>query len=354
MPNIPNTDNRESEHDRVFGQSFARFDAELMADFVRPFARRFVANDVDPTTVFGGRRCLDAGCGTGRGALFMAGAGAASVDAVDVSSKNVATTVRNFSDFGVAHGKAVRASIERLPYEDEHFDVVWCYGVIQHTANPDACLKELARVLRPDGQAFIFVYGSGGLYWYVIRRLRRLLAAFDADTCFDALKQMGWGVYDLTTFMDDWKSAYLRCYTRAEFETRLQDLGFVLTVPFRFGEAHDLNHRRNTYRDDIPWVGDGDLRYLLTKSGAPAGNFCPISDSEFGSEIPSEPQIESRFGTLFDDLECATRKRPHQAVQTAAAIHKALLKMSAAAGPLDLDQFRDAVAKAALALDRTD
>jgi ubiquinone/menaquinone biosynthesis C-methylase UbiE len=152
--------NREAEHDDVFGKSFALYDKAEMKEFVGFFRQRFAANNIDPGVVFSGKRCLDAGCGNGRGALFMLDNGAAHVTAADISPTNIESAARNIETFGFKNYSVKQTSLESLPFEDGAFDFVWCNGVVMHTHNPDACLSELARVLKPGGQAWISVYSA--------------------------------------------------------------------------------------------------------------------------------------------------------------------------------------------------
>ncbi|MDD1673294.1 MAG: hypothetical protein LUP99_02665, partial [Methanomicrobiales archaeon] len=53
----------------VFGDTFALYDERSFDEFVVPFYRRFAANSIS-LDVFKGKRCLDAGCGGGRGSIF--------------------------------------------------------------------------------------------------------------------------------------------------------------------------------------------------------------------------------------------------------------------------------------------
>ncbi|MEQ8667394.1 MAG: class I SAM-dependent methyltransferase [Rhodospirillales bacterium] len=332
-------ENREKDHDVVFGQSFARFDAEQMIDFVKPFQTRFDANGIDASALFAGKRCLDAGCGTARGSIFMLQHGAEHVTAVDVSEKNTASAKRNLAPFGEQRFECLNSSIESLPFEDDTFDFVWCYGVIQHTAIPDNCLQEISRVLKKNGGMFVFVYGAGGIYWYVVRKLREILAELDGDDCFAILSLMRLPVYDMTTFMDDWKAAYLRCYTHDDFMTRLRELGFNDATPMPLGTPWDLNHRLNTYPDDGYLFGEGDLRYLLTKSDDRAGGDTPISASEYGSDCDFDPRIPARFDGAFGKLREAVAGNDVLAVQACAFLHGHLLPLMAAEGSFDLDGF---------------
>jgi malonyl-CoA O-methyltransferase len=99
-----------------------------------------------------GLAVLDLGCGTGRHALWLAGAGA-SVTAVDFSegmmekarAKPGAEKVRF-----LAHDLH-----ERLPFADGAFDLVVSGLVLEHLRDLDALFAEARRVVRPGGRAVV-------------------------------------------------------------------------------------------------------------------------------------------------------------------------------------------------------
>ena len=47
--------------------------------------------------------------------------------------------------------------IQRLPFEDESFDMIFCSHVLEHVPDDRLAMRELLRVLRPDGLATILV-----------------------------------------------------------------------------------------------------------------------------------------------------------------------------------------------------
>src|SRR5205814_6434145 len=216
-----------------------------MEEFIEPFRIRFERNEIDPRKLFSGRRCFDAGCGNGRGTLFMLMNGAEHVTAFDYSEKNIATTKKFTHDFGFDRVETRQGSIETIPFEDSQFDFVWCNGVIMHTGRPNACLAELARVLKPHGKMWLYVYGSGGVYWRTIYHLRALVKNIAVSRSIAALRIMGYETRYVAEFIDDWYASYLRTYTNADLAARLNALGFENAVPLKFGTDYDSSHRLN-------------------------------------------------------------------------------------------------------------
>ncbi len=49
----------------------------------------------------------------------------------------------------------VDVSKEKLPFDDQSFDLVYCAEVIEHLFDPDFAMEEFTRVLRPNGKVLI-------------------------------------------------------------------------------------------------------------------------------------------------------------------------------------------------------
>ena len=52
---------------------------------------------------------------------------------------------------------SIRASVTNLPFQDEHFDVVYCSHVLEHVDDDRAAIKEFFRALKPGGSAIVLV-----------------------------------------------------------------------------------------------------------------------------------------------------------------------------------------------------
>ena len=109
------------------------------------FQRVLLALQVDPI----GKRALDVGCGGGLLAEEFAALGFA-VTGIDPSEQSLvaarAHSTLSGLDIDYRHGYG-----DRLPFESESFDVVYCCDVLEHIQNWDAVIGEIARVLKRGG-----------------------------------------------------------------------------------------------------------------------------------------------------------------------------------------------------------
>jgi SAM-dependent methyltransferase len=107
-------------------------------------------------------RVLDAGCGFGQWSLALAQLNDA-VSACDISKLRVDFLAETSALLKVANLTSSIAPLDALPYPDNHFDAVFCYGVIFLTPWRKS-LVELVRVLKPDGKLYVNANGVG---WYL-------------------------------------------------------------------------------------------------------------------------------------------------------------------------------------------
>jgi ubiquinone/menaquinone biosynthesis C-methylase UbiE len=118
-------------------------------------------------------RALELGCGTGFFTLNLKLAGVLDdAHVTDLSPGMVDVALRNARSLGFAIEGRV-ADAERLPYDDDSFDLVVGHAVLHHIPDVGSALREVLRVLRPGGR-FVFA-GEPTAYGDVIaRRLSRL------------------------------------------------------------------------------------------------------------------------------------------------------------------------------------
>lgn len=109
----------------------------------------------------GMRNVLDAGCGFGQWALAAASINA-KIDAVDVAPDRLIVLRDLAVHLGILNVEPRYATLENLPYPDNHFDGVFCYGAV-FLADWRKALAEFARVLAPGGRLYVCANGLGYL-----------------------------------------------------------------------------------------------------------------------------------------------------------------------------------------------
>ena len=127
------------------------------------------------------RWVLDAGCGSGRLTRGLAALGG------DVVGLDVAPSINYVARLsrGVANLHLVQGSLLDIPLADGAFDVVWSMGVIHHTGDTPRAFANLARVVRPGGRMYVWVYSSRQLSLYkLIRDAMRVSHKIPKDLLF--------------------------------------------------------------------------------------------------------------------------------------------------------------------------
>jgi SAM-dependent methyltransferase len=178
------------------------------------------------------KRVLVAGCGAGHEAAYISEFFDAEVDAIDVDHapdpKFVSMPKLRFQ----------QASVESTSFEDNVFDAVFYHHVIEHVGNPAASLRELARVLRPNGWMFI---GTPNRH--------RLVSAAGAH------KQRDWSPSFKSKFRENWQDWTARLSGRfknelgahAGFSTR--ELDGLLTEHFSVRRWVTKQYLRSKYAE---------------------------------------------------------------------------------------------------------
>ncbi|SLN53300.1 class I SAM-dependent methyltransferase [Roseisalinus antarcticus] len=108
----------------------------------------------DRGVVGSGTRLLDAGCGAGM-ALELAADLGASVSGIDASAALLKIARDRLPGVSLVQG-----DLERLPFDDNDFDIVTGFNSFQYASDPVAALREAARVTRPGGRVFVMTWGE--------------------------------------------------------------------------------------------------------------------------------------------------------------------------------------------------
>ncbi|MCX6787392.1 MAG: class I SAM-dependent methyltransferase [Candidatus Kaiserbacteria bacterium] len=117
-----------------------------------------------------GNAILEIGVGNGRDSIFFAQKGN-EVTGIDIALGAIKMAKKNARAAGVLNRLTFQeGDAERLQFEDSSFDGVYSISVL-HATDLKLSLKEIARVLRPQGKALIYLYEKtekeGREYWFV-------------------------------------------------------------------------------------------------------------------------------------------------------------------------------------------
>ena len=119
---------------------------------------------------------LDLGCGPGFWTIELARSGARSMTSADLTANALALAEKRAAIYEI-EATFHQENAEAMTFEDGSFTHVNCQGVIHHTPDTEACVREIARVLKPGGTASISVYYKNIFLrgWPFLRWLSKLL-----------------------------------------------------------------------------------------------------------------------------------------------------------------------------------
>jgi SAM-dependent methyltransferase len=180
--------------------------------------RRLVEDVVAPGTT-----CLDVGCGDGRTAgSLVSGLGGRYVG-VEIS----APAVEKARSAGLDVRRIEDAAT--LPFDDESFEVVLCFEVLEHLFDACGAATEMQRVLQPGGILIATVPNVA--YWK--RRLEALVGRWNPLGDDDSVQR-------------PWRDPHIRFFNPASLRRLLTEAGF---------ESVQLGGHRSAGIRDVPYLG---------------------------------------------------------------------------------------------------
>ncbi|AVP87392.1 hypothetical protein phytr_4420 [Candidatus Phycorickettsia trachydisci] len=114
-------------------------------DFLELIGKRFNLKDVT--------LALDIGCGIGHWgrALYPLLSNNATLIGIDREEE----WIKVAKDLAKGNLKYQQASAEKIPFPDNHFDLVTCQTVLIHVKDPKHVISEMLRVLKPEGKLLL-------------------------------------------------------------------------------------------------------------------------------------------------------------------------------------------------------
>ncbi len=177
---------------------------------------------------------LDVGSGQGIDVALYSRAGARATG-IDLTPRHVELAQAHLAAFGLT-GTVVVGDGEQLPFPDGSFDRVSSNGVLHHTPDMPAALREILRVLRPGGEARIIVYNRRSFHYWLTQVLwhglvrGRLLRVGSVERVMS----------ETVEFSSIGARPLVKAYTPGECAAMLRDAGFAdVTVTVRHFRPED-------------------------------------------------------------------------------------------------------------------
>jgi SAM-dependent methyltransferase len=147
--------------------------------------RRVIRAELDRLPLPAAPRILDAGCGSGRTLVELAGYGGV-LSGIELNT-DAAQLAR---DRGLGEVRVGR--LEELPWEDAVFDLITCLDVIEHVPDDVVALGELRRVARPGGWLLVTVPAYQAL-WSRHDEANHHFRRYSRSMLRAAARSAGWG-----------------------------------------------------------------------------------------------------------------------------------------------------------------
>jgi SAM-dependent methyltransferase len=106
-------------------------------------------------------KVLEIGCGIGTDAVNFARAGA-DYTGLDISNESISLAKRRFEVYNL-NGRFIECNaetIENVLRQDEKFDLIYSFGVIHHSPNPEKIISDLPKYMHENSVAKVMLYAK--------------------------------------------------------------------------------------------------------------------------------------------------------------------------------------------------
>lgn len=114
---------------------------------------------------------LEIGCGMGlHTEKIILNSKVKRIISIDITKKAIQTTFRRLKLKNLLSSKVklINCDAEKLPINKDKIDIVWSWGVIHHSAKTENIIKEISRVLKPNGEFKIMVYNKLSIRYLIL------------------------------------------------------------------------------------------------------------------------------------------------------------------------------------------
>lgn len=260
----PREQSMEEEHHDLFQSLWTQFDEGQYRERIERYDDRLRFNALE-TGVFDGLRVVDMGCGHGNFDHAILNAGASQVVGVDYGEDSIryADAARDRLGVPTDRLRFIHATVYEVPEADGSFDAAVQNGVFHHLDDEDRAYREMYRLLKPGGLAWIYTEGEGSIARDLFHVSVQILADVPAGLVQAHLAHLGFSINKRYHLGDGLKAVY-RATSLAGLKARLDAIGFGDYRRLIGGFDTDLD-----ITEDDPYArekfGEADIRLLARK-----------------------------------------------------------------------------------------
>jgi len=204
---------------------------------------------------------LEIGCGEGRGVDLLAPL-SSSYQAIDKIGAVVDKLQKQYPAYQFKQG-----NIPPLPYDNDCFDTVVSFQVIEHIKNDQRYLEEIYRVLKPGGVALITTPNIKKTLtrnpWHIREYTAAELKSL-AKGVFDSVKMLGIdGNEKVMTYYEQNKQSVARITRYDIFNLQHKLPAALLKIPYEILNRRNRNTLKNGASDLVKSITNTD--YLLSE-----------------------------------------------------------------------------------------
>ena len=212
---------------------------------------------------FKGKSILDMGCGSGRFTIAFSALKAKKIVGVDLGDDGLKIGRLIARDKKLKNIRFVKASVLNLPFKKNSFDFIFCKGVLHHTGDTYKGLKNLKKVLKKNGTAFLYLYGSGGIFWYTRKAMRKVMKKISYNFTINILKLIGMPARR-TIFVDSWYVPIENHIDKNKLELWFKK-NKISFIKYKKALKTELEYMENKDKFFQDMYGSGELRYIIKK-----------------------------------------------------------------------------------------
>lgn len=173
----------------------------LAEDIFHPGGEALTRKTVSAMNLPAGASVADLGCGTGTSAMLLAEEFDLQVSAVDISAANIERAKKRAESFG-DRIRFLQADAQSLPFAPQQFDAALAECTFSLFPDQPRALREIHRVLKPDGQLAVTDMATGGRLpddiAAVLAPWTCLADAVSQDTYVERFEKEGFSVVEIS------------------------------------------------------------------------------------------------------------------------------------------------------------